>query len=94
MTRLVRTFAAVAAVGLFALSASEVSAKGFGGGHFGGGFGHGHGHFGGGHWGGHGHGRWGGGWGGVGFAPVYYGGCGVRRYVDVYGDLVVRRVCY
>ncbi|GLS47080.1 hypothetical protein [Methylobacterium brachythecii] len=93
MTRGFRVFAAVSVLALGAVVSTGASAKGFGGGHFGGGFGHGHGHFGGGHWGGHGHRGWGGGWGGVSYAPVYYGGCRVRRFVDVYGDLVVRRIC-
>ncbi|GJD71294.1 hypothetical protein MMMDOFMJ_4249 [Methylobacterium gnaphalii] len=89
MTRTSRLLAAVAILGAAALGAGDASAKGFG-------HGHGHGHFGHGHWGGHGHGHghWGGGWGGLAYAPVYFGGCTLRRYVDVYGALVVRRVCY
>ena len=59
-----------------------------GGGHFGGG------HFGGGHWGGHG-GGWGhhGGWG---YGPrfVYGGDCYLKRYINSWGEIVVRRVCY
>ncbi|MCW2286788.1 hypothetical protein M2323_004570 [Rhodoblastus acidophilus] len=60
---------------------------------------------GGGHWGGHGgwghHGGWHhGGWGhrwGYGPRFVYggvYGGCFLKRYVNDWGEIVVRRVCY
>jgi hypothetical protein len=58
---------------------------------------HGHGHFGHGHFG-HGHGHWEhdhGHFGPWGHAAVYYGGyCHTRRWVDEFGDVVVRRVCH
>ncbi|MEE7459814.1 hypothetical protein MPAR168_23415 [Methylorubrum populi] len=73
----------VAALGTF--GATAASAHGHGHGHFG----HGHGH---GHWGhGHGHGHFGH-WG---RAAVYYGGhCHTRRWVNDFGDVMVRRVCH
>lgn len=42
------------------------------------------------HWG-WGHHGWG--WGG-GYYGGDYGGCYIKRYVDDYGDVVVRKVCY
>ena len=82
-----------AALGGTMLAPATASAKGWHGG-----FKHHGGHWGHGHWG---HGHWGyGGWGyrRVGFYaagyPADYGGCVVRRFIDVDGDLVVRRRCY
>jgi len=62
------------------------------GGH--GGWGHhggGGGHHGG--WGHHGH-RWGYGFGYGGYAPAYYGGCYLKRFVTYDGDFIFKRVCY
>ena len=53
-------------------------------GHHGGGWGHGHG------WG-HRH-RWGFGY--VGYAPAYYGGCYLKKFVTYHGDIVFKKVCY
>ena len=79
-----------AALGGTMLAPATASAKGWHGG-----FKHHGGHWGHGHWG---HGRWGHRHGRVGFYaaayPAYYGGCVVRRFVNVDGDLVVRRRCY
>ncbi|WP_336487089.1 hypothetical protein [Methylobacterium nigriterrae] len=90
MIRSVRVMAALVAVGVAALGATEASARGgFGGGHggFGGGFGRGFGH----------HGGWGRhyGWGPrfVGVVPAYYGTCYVKRFINEDGDLVVRKIC-
>ena len=81
----------VAALGTFGATAASAHGHGhFGHGHFGHGhFGHGHFGHGHGHWGhGHGHGHWG-------YGTVYYGGhCHTRRWVDDFGDVVVRRVCH
>ncbi|OHV05101.1 hypothetical protein BK022_27360 [Methylorubrum extorquens] len=73
----------VAALSTFGATAASAHGHGHGHGHFG----HGHGHWGHGH--GHGHfGPWG-------HATVYYGGhCHTRRWVDDFGDVVVRRVCH
>ena len=42
--------------------------------------------------GGWGHG-YGWGYGYAGYAPVYYGGCYLKRFVTLYGDIVYRKVC-
>ena len=52
---------------------------------------HGHGFGGFRHYGGLG---WGRSYGYVSDAPVYYGGCYLKRFVTIYGDIVYRRVCY
>jgi len=54
--------------------------------------------------GGHGHGfggfrhhggwGWGRSYGYVGYAPAYYGGCYLKRFVSIYGDFLYRKVCY
>ena len=65
-----------------------------GGGHHGGGFGR-HGGFGHHHGWGHRHHGWGHGWGHgyVGYAPAYYGGCYLKRFVTIYGEVVFKKVC-
>jgi hypothetical protein len=55
-----------------------------GGGHHGG-FGHHHG------WG-HRHHGWG--YGYVDYAPAYYGGCHLKRFVTIYGEVVFKKVCF
>jgi hypothetical protein len=52
---------------------------------------HGHGFGGFGHHGGWG---WGRSYGYVSYAPAYYGGCYLKRFVTIYDDIVYRRVCY
>ncbi len=71
-------------VGLLLVGAALGSAgPALAGGH-GGGFGR--------HGGGWGHG-YGWGYGYAGYAPVYYGGCYLKRFVTLYGDIVYRKVC-
>jgi len=82
-----RKIAIAAVVSASALAALTPSAFAFHGPHGHGPFGHGH--FGHGHFG---HGGWGhGGWGHVGY---YGGGCYPVRYINAFGDLVVRTRCY
>ena len=35
----------------------------------------------------------GGGYGYVGYAPAYYGGCHLKRFVTIYGEVVFKKVC-
>jgi hypothetical protein len=75
-------------VGALLGGAALVSAgPAFAGGH-GGGFG-----FHGGGWGHHGWG-WGRGYGYVGYAPAYYGGYYLKRFVTYDGDIIFKKVCY
>jgi uncharacterized membrane protein len=96
MSKSLRTFAFAAGLSLAAAGVvlAPTSAMAWPhGGH------HGGGHHGGGHWGGHGGfghhgGHWGGGHWGYGPRFVYGGGCYLKRYVNSWGELVVRRVCW
>ncbi len=89
MKKIVLAFAAVASLATFSLSASEASARGFGG--HGGGHGGGHAFHGGGHWGG-GH------FGHRGYAPrrvgfvTFAGGSCFRKVWTPYG-FVIRNIC-
>ena len=74
---------AVVVSGLAAPTPAQAHGHGFGGGfHHGGGWGHGFG--------------WGRGWryGYVGYAPAYYGGCYLKRFVTYDGDIIFKKVCY
>lgn len=80
----------MAALGTFGATAASAHGPGHG---------HGHGHFGHGHFG-HGHGHWGHGhghghFGGWGYSTVLYGGhCHTRRWINPFGEVVLRRVCH